>query len=114
MSYARFNNDSNVYVYHHYMGFIECCGCWISDEIPDEYGDIPSPRFYTARAILAHLDEHVAKGYLVEEYTINRIKAEYVDLDVPIEKFVETPEQIARAKARIDRLRQRWLEETVE
>ena len=112
MSYARFSDESNVYMYHHYQGFIECCGCWISDEIPDGYEDIPSPRFKTARRAIRHLMEHIEKGYKVPDRVFDRIYEEYEGhMDDPIEPFVSTEEQEARQKARLDRLRQMWKED---
>ena len=109
MSYARFSDDSDVYMYHHYMGFIECCGCWISDEIPDEYGEIPSPRFETPRRAIMHLDEHISRGYQVPQSTFDRIYSEYAEnMDEPVKPFLNTTEQEARQKARLERLRAAW------
>lgn len=85
MSYARFRQGvSDVYVYHHYQGFIECCGCHLTKpETPDPWGF-----FYanTAREILEHLDQHRESGDLVPERAYVRIKEEYPDLDSQIEK----------------------------
>lgn len=110
MSYARFKEGvSDVYMYHHYMGFIECCGCWISDEVPDEYGEIPSPRFETPRRAIMHLMDHVSRGYKVPEDTFDRIYEEYANnMDEPVQPHLATPEQEARQKARLERLRQEW------
>ena len=55
MSYARFGEASNVYVYAHVGGFIECCACSISDEWSH----------HSREAIVQHMHEHVAAGHLV-------------------------------------------------
>ena len=115
MSYARFSDYSDVYIYHHYQGFIECCGCWISSDTPEEYGDIPASRFNTPRRAIMHLMEHVSKGYKVSDETFDRIYDEYKEsMDEPVEPFTSTPEQRERQKARLERLRQAWKEQIEE
>ena len=115
MSYARFDDYSDVYMYHHYKGFIECCGCWISDEVPEEYGDVPAPRFETPRRAIRHLMEHIEKGYKVSDDTFDRIYSEYqYQMDEPVAPFLETHDQRARQESRIAKLRQRWIDEAVE
>lgn len=107
MSYARFDDDSDVYIYHHYMGFIECCGCWITD--PENGEDVGFAKLETPRRAIRHLMEHVSRGYKVPERTFDRIYEEYKDnMDEPVEPFVSTPEQAARQKARLERLRAAW------
>ena len=109
MSYARFDDYSDVYMYHHYMGFIECCGCWISDEIPEGYEDVPASRLETPRRAIRHLMEHISRGYKVSEITFERIYGEYADcMDEPLESFVKTEEQEARQKRRLDKIRAAW------
>lgn len=109
MSYARFGDDSNVYIYHHYMGFIECCGCWITEP---EYGElIGFARLETPRRAIMHLMEHVSRGYMVPERAFDRIYEEYAEcMDEPVKPFLQTPEQEARQKARLERLRATWKE----
>jgi hypothetical protein len=86
MSYARMNGvDSDVYVYHHYMGWIECCGCSITEA--DLHEDFGFFKAYTAREILEHLDAHANKGDIVPERCYSRIREEYPDLDMPIERI---------------------------
>jgi hypothetical protein len=86
MSYARMNGfDSQVYIYHHYMGFIECCGCSLTE--PEGSEDFGFFKANTAREILAHMDEHRAVGDLVPDRAYERIKEEYPNLDSAIEEF---------------------------
>lgn len=73
MSYARWGEDSKVYVYASCGGGIECCGCWL-----DEDGN--SVNFQTSGDMIAHLDEHREKGHLVPNYTYEEIRSDYPDL----------------------------------
>lgn len=89
MSYARFGWDnSDVYVFEHVAGYIQCCGC-----ILPEYGDEDwIGGFYnapTANDMLKHLDEHRAAGNVVPERTYTDIREEYKDLDANILPFRE-------------------------
>ena len=60
MSYARFGESSNVYVYAHYRGFIECCGCSLSDTWD----------YHSRQAIVDHMQEHVTAGHMVPAYLL--------------------------------------------
>jgi hypothetical protein len=109
MSYARFDDYSDVYMYHHYQGFIECCGCWISDDIPEGYEDVPASRLNTPRRAIMHLMEHISRGYKVSDETFDRIYDEYKEnMDEPLKSFLDTPEQQVRQKKRLDKLRAAW------
>ena len=55
MSYARFGAQSDVYVYAHYLGHVECCGCLLGDTWD----------FHTAADIVTHLRAHVDAGHTV-------------------------------------------------
>ncbi|SIN72537.1 hypothetical protein [Agromyces cerinus] len=57
MSYARFGSGSDVYVYAHVYGFIECCGCALGDAWD----------FHSPADIVDHLREHVAAGHNVPD-----------------------------------------------
>jgi hypothetical protein len=61
MSYARFSETSGVYVYAHYAGFIECCGCSLGEEWD----------FHSCEDVVEHMRDHVAAGHLVPEYLLN-------------------------------------------
>jgi hypothetical protein len=103
MSYARMNGiDSDVYVYEHANGFIECCGCRLT--APEEYEDFGFARLSTAREALAHLDWHIRDGDKVPERALNRIRGEHPDLDAPIEPYVTPPEVEARRRKRMQEL----------
>lgn len=99
MSYARFGFGSDVYIYEHYMGFIECCGCWITE--PDEWEQVGFFKANTAREILDHIDHHIEQGHKVPERCIQRIKEEHPDLDAQIPPYVEDPIQHAEKMTRL-------------
>jgi len=70
MSYARFGPNSDVYVYASGDNVFTCCGCKLV--APDtgqtwEHG---------GKAILSHLQEHIAAGHKVPEYCIKALKLE--------------------------------------
>jgi len=54
MAYARFSH-SDVYVYAHVGGHLECCGCRLGDQW----------EFHSTDDMIAHLDAHRAAGHSV-------------------------------------------------
>lgn len=56
MAYFRFGEGSDVYMYNHVGGGIECCMCSIAQD-GEEF-----PRFDTATKAIAHLHLHVKNG----------------------------------------------------
>jgi hypothetical protein len=65
MSYVRFGeNDSSVYVYEHVDGWIECCGCSLSNECG---------KFYKSGACVAHLRRHIEAGDHVPDYVFDLV-----------------------------------------
>ena len=67
MAHARLGPGSDVYVYATRDGTFVCADCLIGTDFE---------RFPTAEAIIAHLEEHVAKGDLVPEGVIEDIRQE--------------------------------------
>lgn len=103
MSYARMNGvDSDVYIFEHAGGFIECCGCRLT--APEDYEDVGFARLSTAREALAHLEWHVREGDKVPERAFERIREEHSDLDAAIEPYVTPPEVRERQLARMREL----------
>lgn len=90
MSYARMSDDSDVYIFSHAGGFIQCCGCSITE--PEDYEDVGFANLKTAREALEHLDKHVALGHTIPDRAFKRIREEHEDLDAPIEPYVTPPE----------------------
>jgi hypothetical protein len=81
MSYERFSS-SDIYIFEHAGGFIQCCGCWLDGDEKNWSVDLPTPR-----EALAHLDRHEAAGHDIGGAR-RRIEKEYEDLDAPIEPYV--------------------------
>ncbi len=100
MSYARFGWDgSDVYVFEHTGGGIECCGCCLTDPAEDTW--FGSMNFKTPREALAHLEEHVAAGHCVPSDTFNRMREEYKDsMDTVIEAY-ETPPEVRERQRKL-------------
>lgn len=98
MSFARFSS-SDIYIFEHVGGFIECCGCWITE--PEEGEVFGFAHLKTPREALAHLDEHEAAGYDIGGAR-NRIEKEYEGaLDKEIEPYITPPEVRERVRKRL-------------
>jgi hypothetical protein len=108
MSYARFGWDgSDVYVFEHAGGFIQCCGCLLTE--PEDGEDLGFANFKTPREALAHLEKHVSAGNCVPERTFERMREEYKDsMDTQIEPYVTPPEVEARRREKM----KKWLDHT--
>lgn len=97
MSFERFSS-SDVYMYEHVSGFIECCGCWLVDWEAEGF-----PQLKTPREALAHLDLHEEAGYDIGGAR-RRIEKEYPDLDVQIEPYIIPPKVLERQRKRMREL----------
>lgn len=94
MSFERFSS-SDVYIYEHVGGFIECCGCLFSD-----WNTEPFPQLNTPREALTHLYKHIDAGHDIGKAAV-RIIQEYPDLDIEIEPYVPDPEVAEARQARL-------------
>lgn len=72
MSYARFAEDSDVYVFLAIGGHLECCGCSLRPRIWE---------YDSTDALLVHLDEHKAAGHDVPDSCIARLIEEREEND---------------------------------
>jgi hypothetical protein len=97
VSFERFSS-SDVYIYEHVSGFIECCGCPLVDL--DEDGFFGYAKLATPREALAHLDAHEAAGDDIGGAR-RRIEKEYADLDAPIDPYVRSKEEEERQRERL-------------
>lgn len=88
MSYCRFSS-ADAYIYEHVGGFIECCGCTLTNAESGE--DVGFFHANTAREMLAHVAEHRAVGDYIPETVDVRIKEDNPNLDKQIEKYVTPP-----------------------
>jgi len=66
MSYCRFGDDSDVYVYATFEDTYECCACRLSINWGHK----------TAADMIAHLEKHRATGHLVPQYAIDRLRGD--------------------------------------
>jgi hypothetical protein len=71
MSYCRFGNDSDVYVYLDVSGYLCCCGCSLKDDW----------KYFSTDDLLAHLSEHDDAGHDVPPDAIEQLLAERKDND---------------------------------
>jgi hypothetical protein len=97
MSFERFGS-SDVYIFEHVGGFIECCGCSLAKV---EEGEIFGFTYLkTPREALEHLDSHEAAGDDIGGAR-KRIEKEYEDLDAPIEPYVRDPKSEKRIREKM-------------
>lgn len=61
MSYARFGEGSDVYVFAHWGGFVQCSGCAL-DNVWD---------YHSAEEVVAHMRAHIDAGHIVPEYLLD-------------------------------------------
>lgn len=73
MSYCRFGDDSDVYVFgtygHNKEEVFECCGCLMM-------GDMKPFHCKTKNEMVKHLFEHMRNGHKVPTYAIDHLKKE--------------------------------------
>jgi hypothetical protein len=65
MSFARFGPESDVYVYAHVGGFVQCCGCLLGDFLGDDWD------YHSAADVVAHMQEHVDAGHRVPQHLLS-------------------------------------------
>jgi hypothetical protein len=105
MSFERFSS-SDIYIYEHIDGFIECCGCWIGHELKESAEEELNFWFVqlkTPREALEHLDRHEAAGFDVGKARSRIIKS-YPDLDVKIKPYEQNSEVLERIKTKIKKI----------
>jgi len=81
MSYVRFSKESDVYMYWHVDGYVDCCGCSISE----------SWALHSFKDALKHLHEHRKRGDKVPDYAIERIQREIKSGASPTDCLKECP-----------------------
>jgi len=80
VSFERFAS-SDVYIFEHVSGHIECSGCTLV--LPDDLEIFGTATMSTPREALTHLGLHEKKGDDIGGAR-RRIEKEYKDLDAPI------------------------------
>lgn len=106
MSYARFGDNSDVYVFTSRSG-LECCACifqkreWVDDPDRPLFGGYLKPvgrivrtTFKSNTAMINHLLRHRKAGHEVPEYALDRLRDPQDALDNQRlwKKWKETPE----------------------
>lgn len=100
MSFERFGS-SDIYIYEHVGGFIECCGCSLANLEEDEIFGFT--HLNTPREALKHLDDHEAAGENIGGARAS-IEEEYEDLDAPIQPYIEDPEVTAKRRDKFQKI----------
>ena len=66
MAYSRFT-DSDIYIYSHVGGWIECAACWLNERL-DEYSLFSmSEEIHDDGHLITHVQEHIKAGHDVPE-----------------------------------------------
>jgi hypothetical protein len=65
MSYSRFF-DSDIYIYSHVDGYIECCACWLNEKLDTEIFGL-SEKIRDDQTLEEHIDEHILAGHNIPE-----------------------------------------------
>lgn len=64
MAYSRFW-DSDLYIYPHVDGYIECCACWLNDKLEEQSLFGLSEKITNDEQLEEHLDQHILAGHKV-------------------------------------------------
>lgn len=89
MSYARFSDDSSVYVFLAVNGHLECCACLFAGGFGGGYCA------YSTQAMLDHLQEHIDAGHDVPDSCIERLKENREANDAYIRGHKDAPALIS-------------------
>ena len=75
MAYSRFF-DSDIYIYSHIDGYIECCACWLNDKLEDYSLFGLSEKITNDEQLIAHLEEHAKVDHNMPENLLQEILAD--------------------------------------
>lgn len=71
MAYSRFF-DSDIYIYPHVDGYIECCGCWLNERLEDTLFGL-NEKITNDEQLEDHLDQHLLAGHNIPENLLQDI-----------------------------------------
>lgn len=71
MSYCRFSEDSDVYMYPSVEGIV-CCACRLNSK--DKWGWYPDKVLNNTKEALKYLKEHIYDRHKVPKYVSDRLK----------------------------------------
>ena len=75
MSYARFL-DSDVYVFMHVSGYLQCCGCWLSHLNPVDPDYYNSFNAHSTQEMVDHIVKHKRRKHNVPADLIEHLWAD--------------------------------------
>lgn len=84
MSYARFSEDSDVYVFLRDLG-LECCSCTFAVLAEMRSANVTMSLNFLAHNtddMLAHLDQHRAAGHVVPDYAYEGLRDDRRENDI--------------------------------
>lgn len=71
MAYSRFF-DSDIYIYSHVGGYIECCACWLNEKLHGSLFGL-SEKITNDDQLREHLDQHAQAGHEMPEGLLDEI-----------------------------------------
>jgi hypothetical protein len=71
MAYSRFF-DSDIYIYPHVDGYIECCACWLNEKLETGLFGL-SEKIDNDQDLEKHIDEHILAGHDIPEGLLEEI-----------------------------------------
>jgi len=71
MAYSRFF-DSDIYIYPHVDGYIECCACWLNEKLDTGLFGL-SEKIENDQSLSNHIDEHIKAGHDIPEGLLEEI-----------------------------------------
>ena len=75
MAYTRFS-DSDLYIYPHIDGYIECCGCWLNDDHDGYSLFLNNVKIYNDMDLARHIKAHANLGHDMPEGLLQEILAD--------------------------------------
>ncbi len=71
MAYSRFF-DSDIYIYAHVEGYIECCACWLNERLDIGLFGLSS-KIADDDTLARHIDDHIKAGHDIPDGLLEEI-----------------------------------------
>ena len=75
MAYSRFSN-SDIYIYPHIDGYIECCACWLNENKEEYSLFLANVKIDNDLDLARHLKAHANQGHDMPEGLLQEILAD--------------------------------------
>lgn len=75
MAYSRFF-DSDIYIYPHIHGYVECCACWLNEKKSDYSLFLANVKITNDDELRAHLELHAKAGHNMPDNLLQEILAD--------------------------------------